>query len=119
MVFRGRIPSKTFVLGEYLVLRNHRALLVATAPYFQLTARKNMDSTSPRTSSSTPCELRNFERLREWRLLLDAPVQTKGGFGASTAKWLWSCLVEARLHGATELDLKSLLVEYREKNQTN
>lgn len=72
------IPSKTFILGEYSVLSQGKALLLAHEPYFILS--NTIKSNSP---NSHPI-LDDLDSSQSMYNFID-PHQGKGGFGASSA----------------------------------
>jgi hypothetical protein len=84
-------PSKTFLAGEYAVLGEAPALILNTGPRFELVARKG-----PTQSAGFPEEspaglwLKEREPLLEgWTLEFRDPHNRQGGFGASSAQFIF------------------------------
>jgi len=84
-------PSKTFLLGEYLVLNNGAALLMNASPRFSLT----VDTRGGGLVSGIKAESPAGQWLRQNRLTFEKvdvqfadPHNGLGGFGASSAQYL-------------------------------
>jgi mevalonate kinase len=76
------IPSKTFLLGEYLALKGGPALIALTNPSFSIDPNKTLHPDCMAAKfwtklTKTPC-----------RWGLNDPYQGKGGLGASSAEFL-------------------------------
>lgn len=87
------VPSKTFLLGEYLALKGGPALVLTTNPPFQLLVRPNESdklSVEGITQNSPAYLLINSDKafFRQFHLQFIDPYQQIGGFGASTAAFL-------------------------------
>lgn len=84
-------PSKTFLVGEYAVLGNAPALVLNTAPRFELVARKG-ETQSAGFPEESPAGLWLKERaplLEGWSLEFKDPHTRQGGFGASSAQFIF------------------------------
>lgn len=86
------VPSKTFLVGEYAVLRGGPALIAATKPFFRFTAKT---SSTEQTSAFHPESAagRWFHQsevlLRDWSIDRHDPHAGGGGFGASGAEFIF------------------------------
>lgn len=112
------IPGKTFVAGEYAILKGQPALLAATEPRFELRVSRgegelrgiHPDSPAGRLAQS------HLENLKSFSLEFVDPLGL-GGLGASTAQFLglyaflnWRS--QARLESEKYLDHQLLLKSY-------
>lgn len=92
MKIRLSAPSKTFLLGEYLVLKGGRAMVLCTKPRFTLVANKGRghvegihpSSPAGRFIDSHP------EVFAPWDVSFTDPHEGLGGFGASSAQFLFA-----------------------------
>jgi hypothetical protein len=80
-----RIPSKTFVLGEYLVLQGGPALVLCHPPYFEA---ERGSSDRPLASQSPAGQLAKKTGFDLSTLAFRDPHQGRGGFGGSGAEFL-------------------------------
>ncbi len=85
------LPSKTFLLGEYFILRQGAALLVNTRPLFEFNAIKTdhfqvMDI--PRHSPAEQFITAHQQTFQSYALSFTDPYAGKGGLGASSAQFL-------------------------------
>lgn len=83
-------PSKTFLAGEYAVLRGSPALVLNTSPRFELYVRSGSGQVTGIPAGS-PAALWLEQRqplLERFDLHFHDPHQGKGGFGASGAQFL-------------------------------
>lgn len=106
MTLRLSAPSKTFLIGEYAVLRGGPALILNTEPRFELQARQvkvdsstegtvgrntparyDVRSLSPQSPAAKWLELR-APLLNGWQIDFIDPHAGRGGFGASSAQFL-------------------------------
>jgi mevalonate kinase len=103
------LPSKTFLVGEYCVLREGPSILLATEPRFQLNAEKGESFTAPFHTQSPAGRFysENRDELAQWDLTFSDPHHEKGGFGASSAQ----LLALMALHTGT--DTRSLAIRGR------
>jgi len=84
-------PSKTFLVGEYAVLRGGPALLLNTSPRFALTAVQTGTQSLEGISEGAPAERWLKQRApvwAGWELNFSDPHAGQGGFGASGAQFL-------------------------------
>ncbi len=93
MILRLSCPSKTFLLGEYLVLNDGVALLMNTQPRFELLLDQkgsgNIDGFSPESPAGQWIRQNNLVFKNVDVQFLD-PHLERGGFGASSAQYLLS-----------------------------
>ena len=94
-------PSKTFLLGEYLVLKDSQALVLLTKPRFTLTATskssKQLEEVYLGVHPSSPAGrlYSQSSALKKWSLHFQDPHNGLGGFGASGAQFLLTyCLLQ-------------------------
>ena len=94
------IPSKTFVIGEYLALQGQTALLLISPPFFKVNIHYKANQATPilpqcHPNSPASCLLsKQLQALNGWQLELNDPHQAQGGFGASSALFVASyCLL--------------------------
>lgn len=91
MILTFSAPSKTFLAGEYAVLGQAPALVLNTAPRFELVARKG-ETKSADFPEGSPAALWLKERaplLEGWSLEFKDPHSRQGGFGASSAQFIF------------------------------
>jgi len=84
-------PSKTFLAGEYAVLGQAPALVLNTGPRFELIARRGPGPQAGFPENS-PAALWLKERaplLEGWSLEFKDPHNRQGGFGASSAQFIF------------------------------
>lgn len=91
MILNFSCPSKTFLLGEYLVLNNGSALLMTAAPRFELKIQTRGQGQVHGIHADSPAG--NW--IRQNRLVFEKvnvdfidPYKGLGGFGASSAQYL-------------------------------
>lgn len=90
------VPSKTFILGEYLALEGGPALILTSHPRFKLTIStpRNQDPlnhTSHWFHPHSPAGLfynKNQSLFVNWKTEFYDPWDGKGGFGASSAQFI-------------------------------
>lgn len=93
MIYQLSCPSKTFLLGEYLVLNEGMALIMSTTPRFELVIKTDgtgiVDGFVPESPAG--------QWIRQNRLFFQNvdvqfldPHMGRGGFGASSAQYLLS-----------------------------
>lgn len=88
-----RVPSKTFLVGEYAVLQGAPALIATTKPFFRFSAKK-LATGSQRClfekESPAGCWFHQSDvLLRDWSVAYHDPHAGKGGFGASGAQFVF------------------------------
>lgn len=83
------VPSKTFLIGEYGVLRGGPALLVNTEPRFELRVRAGLSGINPFHVDSPAGKLYNLNssRLKNFVFEFYDPHHGRGGLGASSAQF--------------------------------
>lgn len=115
-----QVPGKTFLLGEYAVLDSGSALIAATSPSFEwqklaiqdeYVPRKGLSVRSIHAESPAGLWLRRHNLNVTDYFLLD-PYQGLGGFGASTAEFIFALHETGHLHGASA-DLWNILELYK------
>lgn len=84
-------PSKTFLVGEYAVLGQSPALVINTSPRFSLVARKGptaFGDLHPDSPAGRWLKQRG-PLLEGWSLEFVDPHNRQGGFGASSAQFIF------------------------------
>ncbi len=111
------VPSKTFLLGEYVVLEGGPSLILTTEPRFQLTVNKsNDDDTLFSIDPNSPAGkllTRDFDFYRHYSLHFNDPYKSLGGFGASSALFLLLKAMKSHIE-STPLNDDDLLEDYIE-----
>ena len=80
------IPSKTFIIGEYLAINGTASLVAATQPAFFI--KTNKDKNFGFHPESPAGRLRNELKLTNVGFSIIDPHDGRGGFGKSTAEFL-------------------------------
>lgn len=83
-----KIPSKTFLMGEYSVLLGGRALVLTHAPFFSIEDRAPETKFHPESPAGKLLTEKNVEQAFSF---ID-PYEGAGGFGGSTAEYLGASL---------------------------
>jgi mevalonate kinase len=109
--------SKTFLVGEYSVLFGGSAILLLTAPEFQLATEKSTKSgESPAWLEECPPAYGFYAMhenvFRNFHLEFTDPFRGTGGFGASSAKFVLLYRMYLHLTG-NEFHLDPFLAQYR------
>lgn len=119
MIIRFSAPSKTFLSGEYAVLSGGPALILNTSPRFSFTATKGEHGVSGIPTGSPAAEWirQRSPLLADWKLEFSDPHMGKGGFGASSAQFLFvhalTSLLQISVSRAVEgLDLEALRQDF-------
>ncbi|AWN74821.1 hypothetical protein LEAN103870_15355 [Legionella anisa] len=107
------IPAKTFLLGEYAALAEASALLLMTAPCFELTltTQEKLAGIHP----ESPAGLWWLQQNLGQGLLWHDPYAGRGGLGASSAQFLASYLAGCFIND-TAPDLNKMLGAYYESS---
>lgn len=107
------IPAKTFLLGEYAALAEASALLLMTAPCFDLTltTQEKLAGIHP----ESPAGLWWLQQNLGQGLLWHDPYAGRGGLGASSAQFLASYLAGCFIND-TAPDLNKMLGAYYESS---
>jgi mevalonate kinase len=114
-------PSKTFLAGEYAVLAGGPALIFNTEPRFTFTAVKGETGSVLGIPAGSPAAIWIEQRsplLKDWKIEFSDPHAGRGGFGASSAQFLFvhalSTLLQISVSRAVEgLDLKALWNDFK------
>jgi mevalonate kinase len=91
LLWQGGVPSKTFLLGEYVALGSGPALMLTTQPAFSMRVFSDEHPLSHQPDAYA--DLEAVWRAKQpdlpvgLRFVLDSPY-AHGGFGASSAWWL-------------------------------
>ncbi|KTD44751.1 hypothetical protein [Legionella parisiensis] len=103
------IPAKTFLLGEYAAVAEASALLLMTAPCFELTltTQDKLAGIHP----ESPAGLWWLQQNSRQGLLWHDPYAGRGGLGASSAQFLASYLAACFVNN-TVADLNNMLSAY-------
>lgn len=115
--FQLSVPSKTFLLGEYVALHGGPAMLLTTAPRFQLLAalhHLNEPDINGINLASPAGKLiqSDADFYKTYNIKFIDPYDGLGGFGASSAQFLMVAVLKKYLQ-ETEVNDKSLLEEYK------
>lgn len=92
MNFHFKAPSKTFLLGEYGVLKEGPAIVINTPPFFELKVQRGQESDCSGIHPLSPAGkwLRMHTHLfNNLKIEFIDPWQGSGGFGASSAQFLF------------------------------
>jgi mevalonate kinase len=114
-------PSKTFLAGEYAVLKGAPALILATTPRFELRAERGGEASVVGIPAGSPAAKWLDQRaplLQDWKLEFVDPHQGKGGFGASSAQFLFAHALTTLLQisvsrAVAGLDLQALWNDFK------
>ncbi len=91
------IPSKTFIIGEYLAINGTASLVLATEPSFYI---KAIEDTRYGYHKQSPAgHLMNELKFKNLGFSIFDPHQGRGGFGRSTAEYLSVVMSEHILNG--------------------
>ena len=120
MALQLSIPSKTFVLGEYLALHGGPAIILTTNPRFELKASENKNLPTCKQQIAVEDSSPAAKLLQHNACLFDKyiiqfidPYNKRGGFGASSAEFiLLSALKKHLCH--EKIDAFNLLHEYQQ-----
>lgn len=87
-----KIPSKTFVIGEYGVLKNGSAIVLTCEPYFKLEVQKGQNQGLPEgihpESIAGKFYKKTSEKYKGLSLRFIDPYKGSGGMGRSSAEFL-------------------------------
>ncbi len=121
MNIRLSVPSKTFLVGEYGVLRGGPAIVLNTEPRFELVACQSRDDIVKGIPKGAPAD--GWIRMRSplfegWQVEFIDPHNGRGGFGASGAQFVmahaFSTFLQSSVSRAVEgYDLHALWHDYR------
>lgn len=94
------IPAKTFLIGEYAVLKQAGAIILITTPCFKLsvTETKQLEGIHP----DSPAGKFWHDFLPQHGLSWFDPYEARGGFGASSAQFLGAYLAYCRLNSKSQ-----------------
>lgn len=93
MLFEILIPSKTFLVGEYISLRGGPSLILCTTPCFKLIVNQNLDNVANFYSgihTDSPAGKlisRHLSFYQHYQLTFVDPYHGLGGLGASSAQF--------------------------------
>ncbi|MGQ3892003.1 hypothetical protein [Legionella sp. CNM-4043-24] len=112
---KWRIPAKTFLLGEYAAVAGAGAIVLTTAPCFELSL----------TSGDYPSAIHPESPAGRWwsrcrhpqGLLWRDPYAGQGGLGASSAQFLGAWLADCYLSGQ-EPEFEAMLKAYYQSSWT-
>lgn len=111
------VPSKTFLLGEYIALKGGPALVLSTEPSFTLIATrqpsKTLQADAIHPNSPAGKLLTKYKGFyQDYLIQFIDPYQGLGGFGASTAQFVAIAALKYHVQGA-KIDPFALLEEYK------
>ncbi|MBK9322725.1 MAG: hypothetical protein IPM97_07230 [Bdellovibrionaceae bacterium] len=106
------VPGKSFLAGEYLVLKGGPGLVFASSPRFELQAQPGSGLVEGILPQSPAGKLisADFDFYKSWDLKFIDPHFGEGGWGASTAQFLSVFALKAG--GADSLGISELLSSY-------
>jgi mevalonate kinase len=87
------LPGKTFLSGEYAVLQDAQALVLNTGPRFTFTARQASAADAEGIPAGSPAGLwlaMHRQVWQGWQLEFNDPHHAAGGFGASSAQFIFA-----------------------------
>lgn len=121
MQVRLTVPSKTFLIGEYAVLKGGSALVLATEPRFQAIISTPGEGRLENIHRNSPAGLwarENKETFQNIDFTFTDPHEGRGGFGASSAQflltWIWNQLESTPFSKLSEgVDLQAVLGDYK------
>jgi mevalonate kinase len=110
------IPSKTFLLGEYAALAEASALILTTAPCFELTTtpQEQLSGIHPESPAGIWWQEQNCSKNG---LSWYDPYSGRGGLGASSAQFLASYLASCAIK-SIEPELNPMLSAYYNSSWT-
>lgn len=110
------IPAKTFLLGEYAALAEASALILTTAPCFELTttSQEQLYGIHPKSPAGIWWQRQNRP---EKGLFWYDPYSGRGGLGASSAQFLASYLASCAIKNK-EPELNHMLCAYYNSSWT-
>ncbi len=82
------VPSKTFLLGEYLAVFGDPSLLVSTGPRFSLRVFEEKAMSPFHPDSPAGRLMAEFEGARDYSFEFKDPYQNSGGMGVSSAQFI-------------------------------
>ena len=108
------VPSKTFLLGEYVVIHGGPALVLTTEPRFTLYALLQKTQRQIDIHSKSPAGKwieQHADFYQQYHLQFNDPHQSKGGFGASGAQFILLEALRQYQNGET-MDNEDLLKKF-------
>ena len=109
------IPSKTFIVGEYLALKGGPSLVIASGPNFKISLKKGKRDNIPLHPESCAGQYFISEGMPVEDFIVDDPHDGLGGFGRSSAEFL-SLYLANTLKGPghlSEVKIKELVKSYQ------
>ena len=118
MSLKFKVPGKTFLAGEYLVLHEGPALVLLTEPRFELRVTRGLGGLGDIHVDSPAGQLfKKYEKDFEgYQFNFVDPYNGKGGFGASTAQFL-SLYSFRLLRDRAQQDMEKL-IDYKDLLET-
>lgn len=111
------VPSKTFVLGEYVALNGGPAIVLCTAPRFELYAEKKSSNAQyqnihPQSPAGKLIAKNSF--YRNYNLNFIDPYHGLGGLGASSAQFAMVYALQKNTQHLTDDEILAALDLYQE-----
>ncbi|MCX7115284.1 MAG: hypothetical protein NTW08_05200 [Gammaproteobacteria bacterium] len=108
------IPGKTFIIGEYAVLRSSPAILLTTSPCFSMEMSASLSDHPTLHGIHEASPAGRFWRSHGFlnELTFQDPYQGLGGLGASSAQFIGAYRYACELN-ATPFSLEGLLAAYQ------
>ncbi len=112
------VPSKTFLLGEYVALKGGPSLVLSTEPRFELIATKQWQENlnCPHIHPESPAGklIKQYTKFfQNYHLQFVDPYESLGGFGASSAQFVSLYALKNYAEGS-EINDFEMLKEYKQ-----
>ena len=107
---KWNIPAKTFLLGEYAAIAEGSAIILSTAPYFELSLASDEHQSGIHPDSPAGVWWQK-QHSSDQGLSWHDPYNGCGGLGASSAQFIGSYLASCTLHNKIP-DLNTMLEAY-------
>lgn len=113
------IPSKTFLIGEYLALKGTSSLILSSGPSFQISVGEGNLGFAEESPAG---QFLKKNKLNDFSFEMSDPHKGKGGFGRSTAEFLAAYTFKKikdaesnfdQVSNDMSADLKLIIDEYR------
>lgn len=127
MFIKLTVPSKTFLLGEYLALYGGEVLIVTTQSKFSMQVSKAITPKISGIGANSPAQRfinQCFTALQPLQIVFKDPYQGRGGLGASSAQYLLSYalhhyLTQKNLLSPLTHNIGDLISCYQSHNEEN
>ncbi len=116
MPFRLTVPSKTFLLGEYVALTGGPAILLATKPRFELLIDNKPgihEGINPKSPAAKFIK-KNADFYQNYQLKFIDPYNKLGGLGASSAQFAMVFALKQQANKLRDEEIFDLITEYQQ-----